>query len=176
MSDGLFPDDADHPYFSLDRDDDLVSLAEFLQVPPHALLVAAGGPWRTVPRMVRGSFSSAVRSGSLLLGRGGPSVGLQISDDRTSITVGMAIGTWKGPGHLEWRVDEPGIVIALPPVVEDRADLLEQLRQACDAATAAKRPTLFTCRYCGELVAPEHGSIDSECCYGCGASVFGCVY
>jgi ribosomal protein L32 len=52
---------------------------------------------------------------------------------------------------------------------------LVELREAVDAAAAAKAPTLVVCRYCGNLVAPEH-AIDVSTCHGCGSSVFGIVY
>lgn len=157
-------------------DSDTTQLSQRLHVGPRELLEAVGGPWQVVERFAEHEME---RPGTLFVGRAGPSVGILVADDGSpDVSIGMAVGEWAGPHPLLWtiapkvvrlRVPEPGAAAA------DTDRLLDDLRDAVDAAALAKAPSLVICRYCGALVAPEY-SLGEELCMGCGASVFGVVY
>lgn len=155
---------------------DTTQLSQRLRVGPRELLEAIGGPWQVADRMPEHEME---RPGTLFVGRAGPSVGILVTDDISpEVSVGMAVGEWSGPHPLLWTIAEPVVHLSTPALRSDACDtdaLLDDLRDAVDAAALAKSPSLVVCRYCGALVAPEH-ALGEELCMACGSSVFGVVY
>lgn len=155
---------------------DTTQLSQRLRVGPRELLEAIGGPWQVVDRFAEHEME---RPGTLFVGRAGPSVGILVTDDVSpEVSVGMAVGEWVGPHPLLWTIAAPVMHLSTPDPGAGAADtdlLLDELREAVDAAARAKAPSLVVCRYCGALVAPEH-ALGEELCIGCGSSVFGVVY
>ena len=155
---------------------DATQLSQRLHVGPRELVEAIGGPWHIARRSTEGEI---LAPGTLFVGRAGPSVAILVDDDPVpEVTVGSAEGAWPDPGTLEWAVG--GTVVMLRAVAPqapdaDVAGFLERLGAAADEAFAAKRPSLVICRYCGDLVAPEH-ALGDEMCHGCGSRMLGIVY
>jgi hypothetical protein len=155
---------------------DATQLSQRLNVGPRELIEAIGGPWHVVGRAPEDEIT---RPGTLFVGRAGPSVAILVSDQPVpQVSVGVAVGRWRDPGTLEWSIGEPtGEVCAVASHASDRevAAMLTSLGQAVDEAFATKRPSLVICRYCGNLVAPEH-ALGSDICHACGSLVHGIVY
>ena len=155
---------------------DTTQLSQRLRVGPRELLEAIGGPWQVVERMPEHEME---RPGTLFVGRAGPSVGILVADDASPrVVVGMAVGEWAGAHPLLWTIAPPTAHLTTPASGTPAADtdrLLDDLREAVDAAALAKAPSLVVCRYCGALVAPEY-ALGADLCMGCGSSVFGVVY
>lgn len=155
---------------------DATQLSQRLHVGPRELVEAIGGPWYIVQRSSEGEISAP---GTLFVGRAGPAVAILVDDDPVpQVEVGTAEGRWPDPGTLEWSLSAPTVRLRAVPVHAsdgEVAAMLESLGQAVDAAFAAKRPTLVVCRYCGDLVAPEH-ALGDEMCHGCGTRIHGIVY
>lgn len=108
------------------------------------------------------------------VGRAGPSVVLRINGQSRRLLVGMAVGHWDGPGALVWEAAEPTHPLDMPEAGECER-FLRAVGVAVDEAARAKAPTLVTCRYCGEVIAPEH-ALNQDTCYGCGSGLHGIVY
>jgi hypothetical protein len=155
---------------------DTTQLSQRLRVGPRELLESIGGPWQVSERIPEREME---RSGTLFVGRAGPSVAILVTDDPDpEVIVGVAVGQWQGAWPLLWSLTDETGALATPPRDARSADVdvfLDDLRQAVDEAAAAKAPTLVVCRYCGALLAPEH-AVGEELCQGCGTSVFGIVY
>jgi hypothetical protein len=155
---------------------DTTQLSQRLRVGPRELLEAIGGPWHVVGRIPEHEME---RPGTLFVGRAGPSVGILVTDDASpEVSVGMAVGEWVGADLLQWTLALPVVRLRTPAPGDHAADtdaLLDDLRDAVDAAAAAKAHVLVVCRYCAALVAPERAFGD-ELCLACGSSVFGVVH
>jgi hypothetical protein len=155
---------------------DTTQLAQRLRVGPRELIESIGGPWQVSERIPEHEME---QTGTLFVGRAGPSVAILVSDEvDPAVRIGAAIGHWQGAWPLLWTLTEPTVSLVTPSRTAPSAEVdrfLVELREAVDAAAAAKAPTLVVCRYCGNLVAPEH-AIDESTCHGCGSSVFGIVY
>jgi hypothetical protein len=154
---------------------DTTQLSQRLRVGPRELLEAVGGPWQVVERIPEHEME---RPGTLFVGRAGPSVGILVADETSpDVTVGMAVGEWSGAYPLLWTIAAPIVHLRTPaagtPDIQTDS-LLDDLREAVDAAAAAKAPALVVCRYCGALVGPEF-ALGDELCMGCGTTVFGVV-
>jgi len=88
------------------------------------------------------------------------------------ITLSVIIGRWDDPAtcmrclrpwrnlYVEKVKAEGGVEVVIPPLV--------------DEALEARAEEFFTCRYCGEKIAPEHG--DDDACLGCLSEHEGRVY
>ena len=157
-------------------DTDATQLAQRLRVGPRELVEAIGGPWHVAERFPEHEME---QTGTLYVGRAGPSVGILVSDDvDPRVTVGLAAGEWQGPHPLLWTVLPPRRTLAVPPAgapMRDTDDLLAELADAVEEAARAKAPTLVVCRYCARLVAPEH-AFDEDRCHGCASRFLGVVY
>jgi hypothetical protein len=155
---------------------DLTQLAQRLHVGPRELREAIGGPWLIVDR---DPADEIARPGTLFIGRAGPSVAVLVGDEAVpDVTVGVATGEWPTPGQLVWSLVDPTRPVRSPAAHasdDEVRDFLDAVGHAVDDAFDAKRPTLVVCRYCGDLVAPEH-ALDDRTCHGCGSAVRGIVY
>jgi hypothetical protein len=155
---------------------DTTQLSQRLRLGPRELLESIGGPWQVSERIPEREME---RSGTLFVGRAGPSVAILVTDDPDpDVIVGVAVGEWQGVWPLLWSVTDETGVLTTPRRDAPSAEVdgfLADLRRAVDAAASAKAPTLVVCRYCGALVAPEF-AVGEEVCQGCGTSVFGIVY
>lgn len=157
-------------------DTDATVLAQRLRVGPRELVRAVGGPWLVVERFPEHEME---QSGTLFVGRAGPSVGILVGAGiDPQVTVAMAVGDWQGGHTLLWTLADPRrhlVVPALDAPARDTDRLLADLAVAVDAAARSKAPTLVVCRYCGGLVAPER-AFDEEHCRSCASRLLGVVY
>lgn len=170
------PADARHNAGVWIDETDTTQLSQRLRVGPRELLLAIGGPWHVAERFPE---HESEQPGTLFVGRAGPSAGILVGEGPgVEVTVGKAVGEWQGAHPLLWTVIEPLVRVQLPDRDSPGAEtdrLLEDLAEAVAAAVAAKRSALVVCRYCGQLVAPEH-ALDEDTCHACGSGVFGIVY
>lgn len=156
-------------------DTDTSVLAQQLWVGPRELLESVGGPWYVA---FRDAVEERGQQGTLFVGRAGPSVAIFVDDAvPPTVIVGAAKGDWLDPGTLRWSLNDPVTTLPVPgPQAPASVDeFLKDLRVAVEAAADAKAPSLVTCRYCGDLVAPEH-ALGDDSCQSCGSIVFGIVY
>ena len=155
---------------------DTTQLSQRLRVGPRELLESIGGPWQVSERIPEREMES---SGTLFVGRAGPSVAILVSDDPDpDVRIGVAVGQWQGAWPLLWSLTDETALLRTPPRDALSAEVdafLADLQRAVDAAAALKARALVVCRYCGALVAPEH-AVGEELCQACGANVFGIVY
>lgn len=127
------------------------------------LVQELGGPWQALEQ------SSTAANAPQFLGRAGPSVLIEFDDEADEIRVRQAAGEWLDPGTIHWSAQEPQSSLPL------RALALDELARVIDLAAQAKASTLVTCRFCGDLVAPEF-AFGYESCSGCASSYFGVLF